>query len=346
MAGVILMLTALLVWMVDPYGALGHNSIGIYAESERQAKPAMLHASGSRTILIGSSKVSYIDPGVLGPTAFNAAFSAAMPEEIVNFLRHHVPRGSLVVIGLDSFMMNTHAYPLAPDTFAEVPSITDTLSYLFGLRPAWAAVTALTSHAIGTPPALLPHGQRNAIGQIERHNAMTGFDHAHWLNHVRTQYFSDFVYAPERATALHEMRQVAKERNLTLHVFINPLSEPVRTVIASLPAAEDVQRFRADVRQALPGAVDLSMDPDFADPALYFRFDPFHYLPATGADALRKVMAQPPVATTQEPPVAEAPLGVVRGDDYPAHVLGLTLNNADAVAETARPQDSKAEAVQ
>lgn len=340
------MLSALLVWSVDPYGALGHNSMGIYAESERQAKPAMLRAAAPKTILIGSSKVSYIDPGVLGPRAFNASFAAAMPEEIVNFLHHHVPRGSRVVIGLDSFMMNTLAYPLAPQTFAEEVSVFENLSYLFGLRPAGAAVMAAASHAMGASPALLPGGQRNPAERMARHNAMTGYDHAYWLNHVRTQYFTNFAYAPERVEALHTLRRMAEERDLTLHVFINPLSQPVRAVIDALPTAKDVQRFRADVQAALPGAVDLSMDPALADPALYFRFDPFHYLPSTGAKVLRKVMARPPVATTQEPQIIQAPLGVVRGDDYPARGLGLTLNSADAVAEAARPQDSKIEADQ
>ncbi len=347
MAGIVLTLCGGLVWAVDPYGALGRNSIGIYAESERQAKPAMLRAAAPTTVLIGSSKVSYIDPGVLGPRTFNASFAAAMPEEIVNFLRHHVPRGSRVVVGLDSFMMNTLAYPLAPETFSEEVSLFEDVTYLFGLRPAGAAVMAVASHAMDAPPALLPDGQRNTADRMARHNAMTGFDHAYWLNHVRTRYFTDFAYAPERVEALHDLRRVAEERDFTLHVFINPVSQPVRAVIDSLPAVKHVRRFQEDVRTALPGAVDLSRDPDFADPALYFRFDPFHYLPSTGADVLRKVMAQPPVATTQEPAVVEAPLGVVRGDDYPAQVFGLNLNNADVVADkTARPQDSKAEAVQ
>lgn len=315
----------LLVWTVDPYGALGRNSIGIYAESERQAKPGMLLASGAHTVLIGSSKVAYIDPSPLGGTAFNASFSAAMPEEIVNFLTRYVTPGSTVVIGLDPFMMNAHAYPLAPATFGTEPGPWDTLGYVFGLRPAWAAVDTMRQSIQGLPPALKANGQRDPTLRLARHATMEGRDDDAWLIYLRTHQYADFDYSTERVAAFGEILTIARERNLTLFTFINPLSDPVRALLSGLPARKDVERFRSDARKALPGIVDLSMAPGWGEPDLYFRFDPFHYLPDTGARILRTVMGRPPV---YQPPANPPSFGVVRGDSYPEAPAGLTLNPA------------------
>lgn len=316
--GALVGLSALLTWTVDPYGALGHNSVGIYASSERDAKPPLMRAMDPDTVLVGSSIVGYIDPSALGPQVFNAAFSAAMPEEIVNFLRHQVDPGTRVVVGLDAHMMNSHAYPLQPDTYATPPTASDLLAYVFGLRPAWAAIEALAASALGRPPSLLPNGQRDTRERMRRHDDLEAPEHGRWLSYLETHHFADFHYDPARLDALYDLHQVAKDKKLELYVFINPLSAPVRDLIARLPAAEAVERFRADVQEALPGAVDLSYAPDLADTDLFFRFDPFHYLPQTGQRVLRRVMARAPVhrPAAAEPP-SEASLGVVRGDNYP-----------------------------
>ncbi|MGC2856378.1 hypothetical protein ACM64Y_12970 [Novispirillum sp. DQ9] len=337
LAAGVLAATAALVWTVDPYDALGRNRVGIYAESERQAKPVMMRAVAPDTVLIGTSKPAYIDPATVGPRAFNAAFAAAMPEEIVNFLRSHVAPGTRVIVALDSFMMNAQAYPLSPDTFSETPSRFATLSYLFALRPAVAAVEAVASRALGKPPLLTSRGQRDPAERMARHDAMTTADYGPWLEYLRTHQYADFRYSAERVEALRALKEVARERDLTLHVFVDPLSTPVREMIATLPAAEDVARFHRDVMAALPGTVDMTALPEFADPDLYFRFDPFHYLPETGARILKEVLSRPPVHAADPP----APFGVVRDDDYPRAASGLTLKHA-----THSPQDSTREAAQ
>lgn len=343
LTAVLVGLGGLLVWSVDPYGALGRNRLGLYAESERQAKPAMLRAAGARAVLIGSSKTAYVDPAPLGPGAFNASFSAAMPEEIVNFLRRDVAPGATVVIGLDTFMMNVNAFPMSPGTFREPSGSRDTLAYVFGLRPAMAAARAVALRAGGRRPVLRANGQRDPTDRLARHTAMTRRDDGRWLDHLRTHHFANFEYSAARVAALRDILDVARSRRLTLYVFVNPLSRPVRGLLEHLPARDDVARFRADVREILPGVVDLSLAPGWEDPDRYFRFDPFHYLPETGRQILRTVLARPPV---YRPADAAAPFGVVRGDSYSAAPRSLTLKRRiEKRAAFGGRQDSTREAV-
>ena len=52
----------------------------------------------------------------------------------------------------------------------------------------------------------------------------------------------------------------------------------------------DFQRFRTEMREIYPDVVDLTES--FPDRAAYFPGDPFHYLPETGVQILRKVLVE------------------------------------------------------
>jgi len=108
-------------WLVDPFGKLRRNEIAIYSSSEREAKPQMIHVNPHDGIVVGSSRVTYIDPSSIDRyRLFNAGFSEAMPEEILEFLKLFAVKQRLVVAALDFIMFNERNYPMRKDAFAGI----------------------------------------------------------------------------------------------------------------------------------------------------------------------------------------------------------------------------------
>src|SRR5689334_14016404 len=74
--------------IVDPFGRIGTNWMGVFVSNERISKPPLLAAGDYSVILIGSSKVASISPlnDLHRTDMFNASFGAALPEEMRDFL--------------------------------------------------------------------------------------------------------------------------------------------------------------------------------------------------------------------------------------------------------------------
>src|SRR5262245_59355810 len=106
-AAALVTLIATTNWRVDPFNRLGRNQLGVYSSSERDAKPKMIREYTHDGLIIGSSRITYIDPLLVRRyTLFNAGFSSAMPEEILNFLHVFAIDQKLVILGLDFLMFN------------------------------------------------------------------------------------------------------------------------------------------------------------------------------------------------------------------------------------------------
>jgi hypothetical protein len=52
---------AALNWWVDPFDKLGRNQIGVYSSSERDAKPQMIIRYPHDGIILGTSRMTYVD---------------------------------------------------------------------------------------------------------------------------------------------------------------------------------------------------------------------------------------------------------------------------------------------
>ena len=190
-------------WLVDPFGKLGRNEIGIYSSSERDAKPQMIHVYPHGGIVVGSSRVTYIDPSSIDRNRlFNAGFSEAMPLE---FLKLFAVKQRLVVVALDFTMFNERNYPVRKDAFAGIAPITppdDTARSL----PTYKEIRSLREYLISRDvlvstiktlvagvwigrktPFLGPAGNRNAREAAAKNARMRELDYGATLEHWRAR---------------------------------------------------------------------------------------------------------------------------------------------------------------
>lgn len=286
-AGVLGLTMTVNAW-VDPFDRLGNNTIGIYADAEREAKSAWLSRGHFQGVLLGSSKVTYIDPSSLASAGFfNAAFALAMPEEILAFARTFVRPGQKVVIGLDLYMFNENAFPLQEPEFAPEPSLLELAKYLISGNVLIYSIRDYLYHLRGKRPRLAPTGNVDATSRLARHAVMTEPVDGPVLGMLSSVHYRDFRYSEARLEKLRELKALLEERGNPYAVFINPLSRTVLGHLGTMPAAAELDRLRRDLRSIFPDLIDLS-DERWSDSENFFRFDTLHYLPGVGAAFLNE----------------------------------------------------------
>jgi len=284
LASLLIAITVGINWWIDPFDKLGRNWIGFYASKEREAKISWLGARSYEGVLLGSSKAAYIDPLDLDrPGLFNASFPLAVPEEMLELVRGYVAPGQVVLIGLDLYMFNEREFPWQPSGLIDTRSPLDLLRYLLSGRVLIYSLRDLGSHFAGGLPRLAAAGNVIATPRRQRHEAMAERDYQPVLDMLTNYHFADFQFSERRVAALSELRDLLASRSNPYVAFINPLNREVLRLLATLPAAQSAfERFRDEVRAVFPDVVDLA-DSRWSDPELYFRFDPYHYLPEVGA---------------------------------------------------------------
>lgn len=282
-------------YAVDPYDRLGNNRIGHYLEDDRSAKIKQIQSYPHDSLLLGSSKVGFIDPTALGTDRrfYNAGFLGVMPEELLSFLRHYGAREELVVIGLDLFMFNLTFTPMIQgDRFADL-AVDQGLAYLASIDTLNASLDTLWRRLSGEPVGLEPHGQRNPWRIRQADAPFATPNHAKMLGELRSKHYGNFVFAEERLAVLREIRALLLERKQPHIVFLNPVNRSELALLREIPAGEGMQRLQREVKQIFPLAVDLS-DSAWSGDEAYFNSDPFHYRPETGNAFMRELLKQCP----------------------------------------------------
>jgi hypothetical protein len=295
-------------WTVDPFDRIGLNKWGVYSSAETTAKPQLIRTYAHDGLIMGSSRVTYINPQEIeGYWLFNAGFSAAMPEEILSFLRLFGVDQKLVVIGLDFFMFNEREYPLRLQTFDFVATLDSEQSRRDGetLIKDWRALrdylisrdvlassirTAILRMAPGTPqPYLEPAGNRNAAKAFARDAQAKQLEYDDTLNYWRLHTLYQFQYSLARVEILRDIRRFLDQRHIPYLVFINPENTYLMDLIKEVGLYQVDLRFRRDVAEIFENAVDLS-ESHWAETKNYFRADPGHYYPKIGAKMLNEMI--------------------------------------------------------
>lgn len=284
--------TMLFNWRIDPHDRFGNNFLGIYVDSDRPSKAKLVKLWPHDALLIGSSKVGFIDPTTLtGRRFFNGSMVAASPEEIYSFLKHHGGQARFVAIGFDLFMFNeTREKLLTIDRFA--PGSESEIAwydYLLSLDTGIDSVTNILKRLRGEPPVLMPHGQRNPWHIERADSAFSAPAFERSLNELRKNHFGDFVYAEERVEWMRRIKALLDERGQEHLIFLNPLNRNVLEMLREIPAGQGLDRLRRDVRAIFPDAVDLTDSRWSADEYFFFA-DPFHYRPRTGTEFLNHLL--------------------------------------------------------
>lgn len=279
---------------IDPFGRLGFNRLGIFVSSEREAKAAMIHTVPHDTLLLGSSKVAYIDPNTISDhTVFNAAFPSALPEEIRDFLKFHAATEPTVIIGLDFYMFNERAHPMRPTIFKPSFPIMANAEYLLSLPVLKSSIKTVWDSAIRhEQPFISPAGNRNAAPMLARNDTMAKPDFAPVISTLLDTDYRDVAYSTARLEILRQIKALAEERGSRLIVFLNPQSTDLTRALAPHTRAM-VERYRADMRAVFPDVRDFT-DSRFSEANAFFRFDPYHYLPTVGTEMINEALSLPP----------------------------------------------------
>jgi hypothetical protein len=279
---------------VDPLNWLRASRFGLYFANDRAMKRHWIGAYPHDGILIGSSKVNWIDPRAVGrPRLFNASLNGASPEEMFEFLQEAVTSEKLVLLGLDLFMMNEKQEETenkAAD--APVPRIrsrtfSEWYGYLFSLETAGLSLTAVAKAATGAPAHYAPSGNR-VMPPGRTAAPPNPVMYADILKVLARQHYGDFRYSERRLGIIAAIKSWADAREIRLVVFLNPINVDEAALLTSLGADRHLARFRADMRTMFPGLVDFTNS--YPQASNYFPGDPFHYLPAVGERLLEQVL--------------------------------------------------------
>lgn len=283
-------------FFIDPYDRIGNNWIGHYLEGDRSAKAKQVQVYPHDSLLIGSSKVAFIDPTEISSRRrfYNAALLGALPEEMLSFIRVFGEKSELVVIGFDIFMFNLTSDPMRETDHFSAPDTEEFLQYLTSIDTLGASVDVVRRWLSGEPVGIKRHGQRNPW-HIERLDApFTAPAHDKVLWHLKNRRYANFVFAEKRLSVLRQMRELMMARQQAHIVFLNPAHHSELQMLKSIPAGRGLEYLRQEIKEIFPLAVDLTDGPWSGDGAFYYA-DPFHYRPETGKEFMRELLARCPV---------------------------------------------------
>ncbi len=282
--GAVLLIGALNLF-VDPYDRFGFNQLGTYISADREYKGTEFQRFAPDSVLLGNSRAAIINVGRLNTKrCFNAAFAAAEPEEIRDFIEHYVRGQKFAVLGLDLFMLKPAAQPVA-DPFQPL-SVHRAFEYTLSLKNAEYSLRTIANSLAGKPRDYSPDGtfrEANWAAKADNADAATIDRKEREL----VDQLSNFRFDPARLEALRESRDLLQRRGIALLVFLPPINARAWADIRGTVGYEQLLAARDAVKQIFPDAIDLT-DSEYSAPEGFFRADPLHFRSAVGERLLNE----------------------------------------------------------
>lgn len=276
---------------VDPYYAFGNNSDGLYLRSERPFKEQRITEFHRDGMVIGNSKMAYIDTGEVHEVClFNASFSAARPEELLLFLESHAREKEVVIVGLDFWSFSTHI-GYSEDNYFRKSRARQLLEYsltLDGFIDSFRTKRLARSNA---PEVYLNSGSRNLVGEYAQFSSMTQEDIRAEQIETALRFgplkFNDFSVSQERMADMFRLGRILEERQIRHTVLLLPMNyillESLETA-GLLPLYDD---WREQMTHAFGRVLDLS---DSYNGLENYFFDGTHFVPQVGQKILRAAL--------------------------------------------------------
>jgi hypothetical protein len=272
--------TALLNWAMDPFGRFGRPAAGYYFETERDIKQGLVRHRQFDGLLMGSSKVAEWQPALItSHRVINAAWSAAVPEEIEYFLRDVQPRAAFIALGLDLFMFNGNGYPRVDASPFRAFDPATLSTHLLSLEMLQRGLYVRDQELARRRPWVLGDGARNTVAD-EAADRLKPRDNTEVLERMRGRIYGQFRFDEGRFEHLRRVKAWTADHCVALVAFLNPMSAPVLSLLPHIGADDDLARFRAGMREVFPDVIDLTMT--LSDEDHYWRADPDHYYPSVG----------------------------------------------------------------
>jgi len=284
-------------YLVDPLLYFRGKKV-IYASAERQFKHLNVGNTAHNALLLGSSRMALVNPKDIhidGLTFFNAAFSSALPEEMLAFANLHARNQKVVVIGIDFYAANKASFPPKENPF-KPKHWEDKFKYLLSLDTLKYTYDHVKKSALGEAPFALPTGQRHP--DYADRTPVTNLSQTRYKNTLLTLksvHYNNIEYASHRVETYKNLKTLLELRGITPVFIHTPLNEVVyKELIAGNPdVAPYFQRWQRDLTTALgEHYIDLSRNPKLADFRQYYKDDPHHYLPEVGAAFIEESLHQ------------------------------------------------------
>jgi hypothetical protein len=293
--GLMLAIIMAITITADPFHYFGTNWTGDYAGGERQLKLRNQRRYPHEGLLLGNSKVGYIDPTSLaGPRFFNAAFAGALPEEIYYYLRQSLDRQKLVVIGFDLEMFNEGIYPYRSEQEFTAQTELSSIDQLIGWPVLRLSIKSLYRFLSGTPSHTNPNGMANLREAFDRDRQMEAVRNdpraiKPQLVVAYNNLYRGFRFSKKRLRILQSIRMLLDEHNIKHVVLINPISHHVMGLIKAHNLGAALDRVRGELRRSFINMHDFSRVA-LDRPATFFSFDPVHYKPSLGKELLNRAL--------------------------------------------------------
>lgn len=290
----ILIPVAALNILVDPYG-IHSNSMGLnFAGSERVFKIFAVRRVPHDGLLLGSSRMSYVDPAII-PRArlFNSAFSQASLVEMLTYLRRWAGQPDVVIIGLDFYMMNESEDAPGYVSVLDKSVMSIVVDHALSWEAAHRSVEALIARAHGERPALQANGARDAMVRNAEKALLSAegqaAEYRESINWPARSAYLRYRYAPSRTQILRQIAQHLENAKIRYAVVLGPVNREFKeTAIDANGLSDTFERWRNDMRDIFPNLHDFSYQ--YTDPSYFFPYDAGHFTPETGKLILEPIL--------------------------------------------------------
>lgn len=262
--------------------------MGAYFATERQFKLSMLDRNAHDALIMGSSRFALIDPDTLAReySFFNAAFSAALPEEMLRYIRTRTEPWRLVVIGFDPYMFDEARHPLQENPLGNELDFWSRFKSVISLPLFFKSLHALRLKSRGVVPQILADGQQNVADSERRHREMPAPHYDPEGLAATRQMMANYRFSEPRLEILRTIKRELENRGIP-HIFVlNPVNAFLHDESGRLAAA--VERLAAELPQIDAGIVDFSKE--YSTPEYYFKFDPGHFRPDVGTQIVMRAI--------------------------------------------------------
>lgn len=287
----LILLVGLVNFVVDPYGCFGTNRAGVFLGSERDYKPVQIKRYPHDGVLLGNSLMGCIDPDDMRGKIrfFNASMAGARAEEIRCFAARYLDGEKLAVLGLDFGMMRMDGPmdfndPLPHDLFYLLAN------RVFSLRVGEMSVTTLKRSWKGDEPGYKANGAgwNDTRKRLALDRSMAKPDYQAYPELIK-RYFDKFQFDPRRAGEIRRLKQILDEKKIACVAFINPMHRMSWDLLKSSPSYPKYLEWKEEMRRIFPNLVEFGPE-EFSAPEDYYKFDPGHYKPDTGAAIIETVL--------------------------------------------------------
>lgn len=284
---------------VDPFGFFGANRTGLFFNDERTFKLMQVRNYPHDALLLGDSRVAYIDPeDMTKPRFFNAAFGGASLDEMLWFWENYDGNARLLVIGL--LYADFSGRP-AIDEELKAHTWRDYFRYALSFELLKRSMEALERWRMGEPPTYNENGSRSArekrveelaqttAGAFLSKAAQPAVDATEVDPCSRPERRSRRDAADPRWERLQRIADIAERRGVKLVLFMHPRHPD--DLFGHKEQTRDRQFVsRINFLCSLDAKFLDFTASDFSDPRNFWLADRLHYKPEVGLSLLTEVL--------------------------------------------------------